>query len=346
MDGIGLDIKADMLVHIVEIGGLNHPLESAYINDNFIMNTKEGNRGYNTTEHTLFHGDYVHVLGADNNVNLLTALKAAVQTVKNMAGEENSVILHHHAVKNITLTDEVGNKGVFRLVINIHGCADLLDAALRHYDNSVRHGKSFFLVMGNKNEGDTGSLLNLLQFLLHVLSQLKVESCQRLVQKQNLGLVDKGAGNGHTLLLAAGKAVDTALFKAAECNHGEHLSNLLMDFGFGALLLTQGEGHIFKNVQVREQGIALENGVYIALIGRNIVDILTHKDNIALVSSFKAADKAQSGGLAAAGGAQQSNKFIIVNVQTDIVQNNSFVIGFADVFKFYYLLHFPVSQLK
>ena len=140
MDGIGFNVKADMLVHITEISGLNHPLEAVDVNNDFIVHTKEGDGGDNTLQHALFLGHNVHVLGADNHVHLLAAAKAGVKTVKHMAGEENLFILQHDAVKDITLTDKVSNKGVFRLVINIYGSADLLDAALGHDHHSVRHG--------------------------------------------------------------------------------------------------------------------------------------------------------------------------------------------------------------
>ena len=93
---------------------------------------------------------------------------------------------------------------------------------------------------------------------------------------------------------------------------------------------------------MREQSVALENSVDIALVGRHIIDVFTHENNITAVRSLKAADKAQRCGLAAAGRAKQSYKLIIINVQIDVIQNNSLVIAFSDVFKFYDLFHFSL----
>ena len=90
---------------------------------------------------------------------------------------------------------------------------------------------------------------------------------------------------------------------------------------------------------MREKCIALENGVYISLIWRQIIYIFSHKHHIALVSRLKAADNSQSGGFTAAGGTQKSEKFVIVNIQIYIIQNNLTVKGLAYTLKLYNLFH-------
>ena len=61
--------------------------------------------------------------------------------------------------------------------------------------------------MSDVDEGNTNLLLDALELNLHVLAQLQVQSAQRLVQKQHLGAVHQGAGDGHPLLLTAGELV-------------------------------------------------------------------------------------------------------------------------------------------
>ena len=68
--------------------------------------------------------------------------------------------------------------------------------------------------MGHINKGDPHLLLDTLQLVLHILAQPKIQRAQRLVQQQYLGTVHQCPGNGHTLLLSAGKLVDAASFKA------------------------------------------------------------------------------------------------------------------------------------
>jgi hypothetical protein len=59
--------------------------------------------------------------------------------------------------------------------------------------------------MGHEDEGDAERLLQRLQFLLHLFAQLQIERAERLVEQQDLGLVDQRPGERHALPLAAGK---------------------------------------------------------------------------------------------------------------------------------------------
>ena len=200
--------------------------------------------------------------------------------------------------------------------------------------------------MGDEDEGDAGGLLDVLELHLHVLAELEVEGRQRLVQEQDFGLIDQGAGNGDALLLTAGEARDGALFKALEGNQRQHLGHGLLDLGLGDLLFPQGEGHVFKHVQMREQGVALEYGVDVALMGRQAVDVLPHKDNVAAVRGLKTADDAQQRRLAAARRAQQGDKLVVIDVEVDVVEHDLAVKGFCDVLDFDDLFHVPAPNDK
>jgi len=101
-----------------------------------------------------------------------------------------------------------------------------------------------------------------------------------------------------------------------------------------------GESNIVKDIQMREECVSLEDSIYMPLVMRNIVDALTHKENISLIRVFKAADDPQSGSLSASGGTEERDEFIVMNIQTHIVQNNLAVECFGDVFQFNNLFHF------
>ena len=144
----------------------------------------------------------------------------------------------------------------------------------------------------------------------------------------------QGPGDGHPLLLAAGEPGDAALFKAVQGNQGEHLPDPGFDFVLGELLLPQGEGHVFKDVQVGEKGIFLKDRVDISLVGGHVVDALAQEDHVSLVGGFKAADEPEERSFAAAGGTQKGEKFVVVNVQVDIFQDGLLPVeGFGDVFQ-------------
>ena len=116
--------------------------------------------------------------------------------------------------------------------------------------------------------------------------------------------------------------------------------DLLLDLILGDALFAQGEGDVLEDVQVGEQGVALEDGVDVALVGGDVVDALAQEEHVALVRLLEAADDAQDRGLAAAGGAQQGEEFVVVDVQADVLQHRlAAVEGLGDVFEFDDLLH-------
>ena len=106
--------------------------------------------------------DNVDILGADNNIDRLVLFKAEVHALEFAAEEFDQSVLKHNTVEDIALADEVGNKCVLRLVINILGRADLLDAALIHDNDGVGHGERLLLIVGNIYKSDAHRLLNAL----------------------------------------------------------------------------------------------------------------------------------------------------------------------------------------
>ena len=79
-------------------------------------------------------------------------------------------------------------------------------------------------------------------------------------------MVDQRAGNGHTLLLAAGKQVYVALFIAFQVNQRQHFRHPLFDLIFRHLLDAQTERDILKqyigeNVKEDDIHAKYESGV-------------------------------------------------------------------------------------
>ena len=228
-----------------------------------------------------------------------------IHAVEDPAEELDLVILEHHAVQDIGFADEVRHEGVLRLVVDVLGSADLLDPALVHDHHGIGHGEGLLLVVGDVDEGDAGGALDPLQLVLHILAQAQVKSRQRLVQQQYLGLVHQGTGDSDALLLTAGEVVDAAVLVALQADDLQHLMDPAVDLVLGQLRHLQAEGDIIIHIQMREQGIPLENGVDLPSVGGQIVDDLAVKGHCAAGRREEATDDTKRGGLAAAGGAQQ-----------------------------------------
>ena len=324
MDGVGFDIQADLRALVDVVRRLDHPLEAVDVDDDLIVHAHERDGRDRAAQHALLDGHDVHVLRTDDDVDILVFGKALVHARERVAGERDAEILAHDAVDDVALADEIGHESVFRLIIYIDRRADLLDAPFGHDDDGVGHAQRLLLIVRDEHERDAGGLLDVLELLLHILAQLQIERGERLVEQQHARAAHECARDGDALLLSAGQARDVAPLKARELDEREHLADLLLDLVARQLLLAQREGDVFKHVQVGEEGVALKDGVDVALVRRDVVDALTEEENVPLVGRFKAADHAQRCGLAAAGGAEQREKFVVVDVEVDAVEN-----GFA-----------------
>ena len=175
--------------------------------------------------------------------------------------------------------------------------------------------------MGDVHKRNVHLPLQAFQLQLHLLAQLQVQRAQRLVQQQHAGLVHQTAGDGHTLLLAAGQLVDAAALVAFQTHRFQHFQHLGTDDVLRQLFQTQAEGHILKHVEMREQRVFLEHRVHLPLIGRQIRNVLAIKKDIAGSWGDKACNHAQSRGFSTARWAKEGDELLVVNVQRKAVQN-------------------------
>ena len=74
--------------------------------------------------------------------------------------------------EEIRIPDKFRHKPVFRVFINSGRVPHLLDFTDGHHRDAVGHHQCFFLIVGDENKGDTGFLLEALEFGTHGLTQL------------------------------------------------------------------------------------------------------------------------------------------------------------------------------
>ena len=89
--------------------------------------------------------------------------------------------------------------------------ADLLDPALAHADDPVGHRRRLDLVVGDEDRGHAERCAAGGGSRCACQAQRGVEVRQRLVEQQELRLLDQGAGERDALLLAAGQLRRTAV---------------------------------------------------------------------------------------------------------------------------------------
>ena len=71
------------------------------------------------------------------------------------------------------------------LLVDLLGRAELLDDAVVHDRDAVRHRERLLLVVRHVDERDPDLALDALELDLHLLAQLEVERAERLVEQQH-----------------------------------------------------------------------------------------------------------------------------------------------------------------
>src|SRR5688572_3358849 len=135
-------------------------------------------------------------------------------------------------------------------------------------------------------------------------------------------MVDERPRERDPLLLAAREHVRLAPLEAGELHHLAGLRDPLVQLFSPDAGATQAEGHVVEDVEVGEDGVGLEDGVYRPPVGRYPAHRLTVDGDTALGRFFEAGDHAQRGGLAAPARAQQREELALVDVEREITDRD------------------------
>lgn len=169
-----------------------------------------------------------------------------------------------------------------------------------HDDDDVGHAECFFLIVGNKDEGNAQLFFNLDELELHTAAQLPVQGTERFIKKQYPRLIDDGPSNGYALLLAAGEVDDVGVFIAVEVNEFQGIADLIADVVAGLAVNLGPESDVLGDIHVRKKGIILEHRIDLTPIGWQLGNILPIKDDSPFIGCFKTGKEPQSRRLATA----------------------------------------------
>ena len=157
-------------VHLDRFRGTRHGLDH-----DFVMNALEQQRFNLAVEDSLAARHDVDVFRTDHDIDVFILFKAEIHAVIDLIVKHDAVVFLHDAVDDIRFPDKAGDVFVFRLVVDFFRGADLLDFAVLHDDDLIRHRQGFFLIVGDEDKRDADFLLNFFQLVLHFLAQLEVQ---------------------------------------------------------------------------------------------------------------------------------------------------------------------------
>jgi hypothetical protein len=223
-----------------------------------------------------------------------------------VAGEAGCLGTDADGADPIDRAKKAGNELRAGTEVDVFGGADLLDKAAVHDGNLVGHGKGFALVVRDEQEGDADAALEGFELDAHLFAALGVEGGEGLVEEEDFGFEDNGAGESDALALAAGELAGATVLFAGEADEVEGTLDAAVDV-FGAVA-AESELDVFAGGEVGEEGVALEDGADVPLVRFAVVDDLAVEEDVAGVGGFEAGDEAEGGGLATPGGSDEGEK--------------------------------------
>ena len=214
--------------------------------------------------------------------------------------------------------DEAGDERRRGPLVELARPGNLLDQPLIHDRDPVGHGQRFFLVVRDVDEGRLRLLLDVLEFELHLLAQLQVESAQRLIEQKRFRAVDQGPRQGDSLLLASGELNRLALAHPLELDDPHGLGHPLLDLAPAEPLDPEPEGDVLEDRHVREERVCLKDHVHRAPGRRDIGHVAAREQDPAGRRLLKAGDHPEGRRLAAAARAQEREELALLDRQVDV----------------------------
>ena len=98
-----------------------------------------------------------------------------------------------------------GDEGVARAAVEFAGCAELFDLAGADDRDAVGHRQSFFLIVCHISSGNAAAFADAPDLGAQFDAELGVEVGEGLVEEEDVGADDDGAGEGDALLLPPGE---------------------------------------------------------------------------------------------------------------------------------------------
>ena len=114
------------------------------------------------------------------------------------------------------------------------------------------------------------------------------------------------------------------------CDELEHLHDALPDVGLADAAAAEAEGDVLEYVQVREERVALEDGVDVTPVRREIGDVAVAEVDRAVARLLEAADHAERRRLPAARGTEEREEAPARHLEREVVDRDDLVEALRD----------------
>ena len=133
--------------------------------------------------------------------------------------------------------------------------------------------------MRDEEDGDAEPALEQLELHAHLLTQLRIEVAEGLVQQQQIRLVDERAAEREALHLPAAEQRGRPLLQSREPDELEDARNPLTNFGTLHAAQLQRVGDVRRDGHVRPDRVGLEDHAEVPLVRRDEQPLRGRRDH-------------------------------------------------------------------
>ena len=162
--------------------------------------------------------------------------------------------------------------------------------------------------MCNKNTGNSQLLDHFFQPASQFLTNLCINRCKRLIQKQHLWIRCKGSGKCYPLSLSTRQLTRIPFLQSFQTYQFYQFSDPGVYRFFIYFLNFQTKCYVIINSHITEQRIILKYKSDSSLTGRHIVDYFSIDNDLAAVRSFQTCDHSKNGCFSTSTRSQQADQ--------------------------------------
>src|SRR5690606_10602725 len=193
------------------------------------------------------------------------------------------------------------------------------DGPVSHQGQTIRQRRRLVAVVGDHECGDRSFGQDLVDLGEEPLAEVAIERPQRFVEHEESRFRSEGPGQGDPLLLTTRQAVDLA---GPEPRQADHLQGRLHPpVDVLDALHPQSEGDVGGDVEMGEEGIALEHQAETAAVGGNTHHGSAIPQDVARGDLDKAGDRPQERGLARARRSEDPDDLPVGHAEVDSVED-------------------------
>ena len=188
--------------------------------------------------------------------------------------------------------DEAGDEDVVRPVVELDRAADLLDRAVAHHDDAVRHRHRLDLIVGDVDRRRPQPLVQFLDLGAHLHAELGVEVGERLVEEEDARVANDRAAHGHPLPLAAGELAREAAEERLQAEDVGGATDARQNLVLGDAAEPQRKAHVLRDPHMGIERVVLEDHGDVAFLRRNVIDDLVADTDLTAGDVFQTGDHA------------------------------------------------------